>query len=469
MLDVTYINSVSQVSPRITTPLSPRIMENILSRDKDLNVIYDNSYLVSRLFYAECIKQGIPVSRPEDSKEIYDLFFPNLIDSIKTEYVLSTIGSSGDLYFVTHLLNAGKKVIIGGPLTKIYNCQQLRKMLSNYTDKLNNLIIVRPYLGLTTSIYKIILDWKDLEDDVEFIHTNIFETNNDYLLNYIDKLNSINKISGVQTLLNTRCSWGKCTFCTYQNQFKEDFTKSMDIDNYIKSTIQLCKKYNARIVDIADPIILFTKNNIRILKAFKEAGLFIIGFSNVTFMLNEKYLNNIMKYIGMVRIGVETFDDFGLKQLDKGYTYNDILKLISLLVKYKKEYNMTCGILLHLMLNLPSYDKESIIVNYNNIVKASLELYDANIPLHLRTGDLFVSPYVSLIENNEFIKSDQKSGDTLFHTYKRYDYKGNELPVDEDIVHPDIYKFVTNQLKNQPKFYNYTFDEYKKKYNIKDY
>ena len=459
MLNVTYINGIDNSQYAIIAPLTSRIMKKILSNDKMLNVEFNDTILLSRIFFNN-YKYSININDNRFKEEVFiDLLiklYKEIISTINTEYVLISAVGVNDLLLTSEILKSNKKVIIGGPITKAYSTYQIRHLLSNYCkDYLNNLIIIRPYIGLNTSIYNMILDWKDIED-VEYDCSNLLEVDDDNFINNIPTLSSFNlDIKPLLIILNTQCSWGNCSFCVSPNQFKKDFTKSMNIDNFIQKTILLAKKYNLKLIHIVDPIIIFNKNNIRIIEGLKKAGLIIMTFSSILLLKQQKYFDMTMKYIDIIKIGGETFDNFSLKQLNKNFTYEDILLVFNRFIEYKKNNKKISSIYLHLLIDVPVYNEDSIKINYIRITKLTLELYKNKIPIILLANKLMINPFVP-IAKSKYIKLNHKENSTLFNTYKRIDCDGNILPRDFEIIHPTIFNFVT---KNKSYNFQYLFDD----------
>lgn len=451
MLDVTYIfTTFSNITnPRLdkldSYPSTTRVMTNILNNQKELNVIYSKIPLLILLSYIEYCKTE---SNPDFTTFHYH-FCNEIIKSIETDIVLLTLGNPWEILFAGYLLNAGKKVVAGGSYTKTYTLKELRQILyNNGARNLDNIIIIRPYINKNFNIYNAIKNWSDI-DYINYDCTTIYDTDDDFYLEYYHtfKLHGVS-FNRVAHMLTTTCNWNKCEFCKFGTDCSHDFIKKETMLDTINNSNSILSKYKCNVLNIMDPEFYFTKKNQMFLDMFRENSNHKISFfTSIRLLKDDRYFDMIFnKYkdvINSVVIGIETLDESALKLINKGVTVRDTFEVVDKIIKANNQSDIPIGIGNLFMSNLASFSKLHIIDGYNKAFELK-EIFDSSTtPTTYSFSEFKVNPLVKYVYNNPFIKL---KGEPLkvLNKYDRFDRDGNLLPLDKEIIDPEIWnKIVT--------------------------
>ena len=449
MLNVTYIYTAASVNPKEETkitvyPYVTRVMTNILNNQKELNVTYSDIPVVLAL-----LGKTYPIIDQYNFDLKYrDHIFDNLIKEIKDDIILLTVIGKADLHFLKQLLISNKKVVIGGPLTKIYDSQKLREVFKvNGFKNLHNLLIVCPHIDRNINLFKIIEEWKDIDETTSSKLCEIFNSDEDFYFQFKDLLWS-NKLNcnfvGIMT--QDSCSWRKCKFCHIgKNNIR--FTCDENKELYVESLIKYMKKYSVNSVAITDPEFHFGKLQRDILDLLQQSNYNIRVFilSNIKSLNNETYFNYIFdRYKDLIKglsIGVESLDDFALKLLGKPFKVEHYFNVLERIIKFNCNNRSKIDIRQFLMMNICNKNKEHIRNDYQNqlYVQKLLKKYDMpGLFSYNVYSPTFDSEYTI---NNPYIRL-HKHPYMIDNTYTRIDEDGNELPDDSQIVEPSVF----NQL-----------------------
>jgi len=441
-MDVTYISSTfaNMAEDRHIPLTSTRIMEMILKNQKKLNVIYsDFPKNVVIEYYNYCLK--FPIN---DYRIFHKEFIKNNIHKVETEYVLLTMGNFYEVFFLIELLKVGKKVVIGGPLTKLYNLKTIREMVSvnGGESHLNNLLIVRPYINETIDLFDVIKKWEDIGDDIKYnIESLYLKSVDDSYYKFIPefKINNI-KVNQISIYLSTYCAWGKCNFCTYIPDNSLQFYSKDNLEETIQTTIDLLNRYNIKKLMFGNPEFYFNKDNIKILEMLKANNIKVIILSGIKLLNNDHYFNNLIKYheiIDYIITGIESLDDFSLKLLGKSHTFNDVIKAASRLIIFNNTTNNPIKLIGLYMANLATKNNQHVIDNYNrqNILLKIFE--SSNTSYTPDTSAYNFMPLNRYVTNNPYLKP-RGNHLTVLNDYIRYDENGNEMLKDSEIVDTDL-------------------------------
>lgn len=382
MIDITYTLTPIKLNLDYIG-ISSRVLTENLLRDPNINPQFSKACLITNL-YKTRNKKFKPDEALKYISGIENMIFSldvmpsneynKIINNIKTDYVMLSIFSLIDLLAVKHLLNNDKKVIIGGVPTIIFSSDYIRYILKKMNSKnLHNLIIVSGYVDLTTDLYSIIKEWKDVK-----ITKNNFKTVWDCTNDYLQKLRKIRKIANLKKerdewwdnyefisfALDLRCFWGKCKFCSYRKLPECDFRD--DPDKIIKSIHETMEKYDSKTLRFVDSYFKFNEESLYILnnikKSFNIEALFlgVLSFSNPEIV---KLSNEYMQYYF---IGLESFSTYQLKKVNKGYTEEHINKMIDNFIRYLKR---DVFINFFMISDLPSKNINDVKENYEKAIK----------------------------------------------------------------------------------------------------
>jgi radical SAM superfamily enzyme YgiQ (UPF0313 family) len=377
-----------------------------------------------------------------------------MLKTINTKYVLLSLGNPWEVIFLSILLEAGKKVIVGGPYVKGYDLKTLRKIFKvNGCKNLNNLIIVRPYINKDINFYNIIKEWKDIDKDIQFDITKLLITKTDYdfYSDYVDVLKTEGFVfNRLPMMFQTKCSWGKCSFCKYTTSNNEKFVTKDNVEEISKFIVKLGDRYKCNHISIHDPEFYFNDITKQFLDYISSQDMQVSFFTSVRLLNNEKYWNNVKKYAHAIRgliVGFETFDDYSLKVLNKGSTTADSFRVIHKVIKFNKnsENEKKIAIASLFMTDLIIKNKESIIKNYDLIYTFKKLVEPISKYFSISFSKFNINPLTKYNEHPCLkLKYDELN---VLNKFERIDEDGNILPEDKDIIDPKIYNFLIDDLR----------------------
>jgi len=404
-------------------------------------------------------------------------FIDETVDSLTQDYVLYTsrFGSVFDFYPIKKILEKGFRVILGGQITTIRTAKEIRKYMKQIGCKrkhLKNLAIISGYIDLTTDLYKIITDFKDMKiTDNDF--TTFWQCENDYMQKYLGVLQRMPSANvklntrewgdtQVFTIFDNRCWWGKCRFCFMPSLDKHNFISGVDAETIANNLIRTCEKYQTNNLYITNDYFRFTTENEKVLDILIENGIKIGVYGGVLLLKDKAYIEKLNKYVSYLMIGLESCDDFALKYIDKGYTYGDIYEAFDNVIKHCKRslYISPC-----IINDLPYQSETDVIESYTRIGDLQNRMTEAGFIFHIKTRLLNIGwPNTEQMIDNKHLKiakpkSSNMSGNHLMWKYfeelgifdhslykfissplERYDSNGKVMKSDMFIVPKDIYK-----------------------------
>lgn len=369
-----------------------------------------------------------------------------LLNELKTDYLFYSCSlTMFEFNTVSIILNHGIKLIIGGPLLNNFSFNQIRNILSKTVKEkyMNNLLIVKGYVDLTTDLYKIVKEWKDFEI-IENDFSTFWECENDYI---VEKTNIFRKFEKhINTsfldgfypsnysifILDNKCWWGKCKFCMYTFFDPIDYTGGLSEDKISENIIKTTRLHGNDTIFFANDYFSFNEKYEKIMQNIVDNGLKIVIFTGIKSLQNKKYIDKINKYIHALKLGVESFSDFGLKYINKGYTYKDIQEASLNIKKYLKK---DIFILSNIITDLPDRNERDIIQNYERAAEFKEEMIDSGF-------DVKYSPKMLIINNHTRDRFIDNSSivDRYENGYVSGRYLLFEYFKDLNIITDDMYK-----------------------------
>lgn len=478
-MKVTYMLSPT-TSYIIHTAASNILSENLIKDDRI--EVYFNHKIISIFTHVKemrdyvktsCSSDNSPVSifckESASAERTYSVlktystgYFEELINDIQSDIVLVTCWNSFSLPFIKALLLQDKKVVIGGVFCNSYSFDSIRSSLSNIginENLLNNLIIVKGYVDLTTDLYKIIIDWKDI-----FIEENdfstIWECNSDYIKSSLGVLKYTRSRSFWYTVVfNNSCWYNKCTFCNLDKIKKIDFIKDISVDRLYDTLMVNLREYRTNQLFINDPYFIFNDKIRNLLGKLRASGIQIAILTGISLLKNEAYLNDIKKYITELRIGLESCSDFALSYINKGYVWNDVIDSINAMAKILPT---TVSIRYLYIMDLAENSRESVMQNYTRLIQVKSMFVEKGFNFHFFPRNLHMFRDIDMEETTKYIKLSENSNDVsgiwrvynflesigieinvpkdIVIPYERYDEIGNILPSDYDIITENMMK-----------------------------
>ncbi len=374
---------VRAFSSNTDTELYDKILSKAASRfSPNVMRFLKQKYMVNNIFYV-FMAQGY-----------FDEFI--LADS-DDEYHVFTCLNFCDLLIVKDLLERNRKVVLGGPLINIgLSPSFIRNFLKTMgvppSLLVENLIILSGNIDLTTDVYQIIREWKDAaitEND----YGTVFDCRRDFLEDFYPDKRSIPIHMG----FSNHCWYGKCKFCTYRELPRMNFMadrRSIEISDSIHS---LMKKFGSDHIRFIDSY--FRSSSQRVAEVLEQIKNFhITVYTGISMLKSRKYIEFLNRYTNCLLIGLETTSDFSLKQVDKGYTLQDIEMAVDSMVKYM---DRSIFLEISLILDLPYRDAEDVKTNYKRIAELKERLTHEGFRAAFHMNILSTFPNLELLHTRE--------------------------------------------------------------------
>ena len=345
--DLSYVNFAAQI-----------VSTNLL-RNNRLDVVFDYILPIENELYQdkrENIFRYYKLDIDESHFKIPFLYLKELLPGFYREYIKTTIDSeyvivslanlSGGSEYIKALLEAGKKVVVGGAAINVVTSDLFRKVLvedMQVDPRLvyDNMIIIHGYVDLYFDFYETIRSWQDVDipiKDVNFF--SFYETDFNPLAPFY------NEDTYLTIFLFIGCQWRKCKHCW------------MSIPNYVyKKNINICKQLNVSLIrkyfDICKQLYpkvnqLYVADNyiaeseINFLKEVDVSQFDLLHIlTGVKELLKENYtdklfqLNKNMHFL----LGFDFLNEFSLKFMNKGYTIKDIFSCIDMMENKQQKYS----------------------------------------------------------------------------------------------------------------------------------
>jgi hypothetical protein len=381
---------------------STRVLtENLLNNDK-IDSHFSNAIFPITYKFTQDIKKARKLEGIELLESYYmrilrtiysQKYTEDMLNSIKGDYFFYSLCSTRVEYkVVTDALNQGVKVVVGGTEVTMNTFEYVRNMLRNFGTKeknLKNLMIVNGHISQYTDMIPYIEKWKDviIPNNHDGIKDIILSTK-DYTR--FESMNSARKIIDkldsdvfrsyvwddcISVVFDGGCCWKKCRFCTYCIVDDISFIKDVSVDDVVEAITKSCNNANCYHVFLADNYFYFTPKKIEILERLIENGITFVCQSGVRYLLNDEYAKNLCKYMQGFSVGLENATDFGLDQLNKGYTWKEALKAFENIKKYYNNNLVTVNIIV----DSPVESVENANLNYKRFADLKLDMESHNI------------------------------------------------------------------------------------------
>ncbi len=419
-------------------PMATRIMTENLLRNRNLEVQFSRipvkTYLseTDKALYDGIMRKAAirfsknAVSFLKQKYMVYNVFYVFMAhgyydtfikEEIEAEYVILTCINFCDLLIVKHLLEKGKKVVMGGPLVNIglspdFFRRFLFEMGIQRSKLRDHLIVVSGNVDLTTDLHRIIRNWRDgtiTEND----YGTVYECRRDFLKPFYRGKSDI----PVHLGFNNWCWYGKCKFCTYKELPRMDFLKGMGIDDTVTAIHEIMGEFNSEHIRFIDsyyrphsPVVQ------RILEEMRQYHITI--YTGITLLKDREYIEFVNKYVNCLLIGLESTSDFTLRHVNKGYLYKDIEDALETMIQY---LDRSVFLEISVILDLPYRDAADVRDNYRRILalKERLEAEGFRVAIHMNILSVF--PNLELLyAENALLKRSFDQEDMASSTGKNY-------------------------------------------------
>lgn len=475
-IDITLLTSPQIFHTRF--PISGRIVSNNLMNDKHFNV--NTTEHIQLKIYAEGFKRWSHLRTGFNSDDSnYDVFAKEwlnlkygkfqwnsrfalfyiytgamddiILENVKTDIVFFTAYSIIDWRMVKLLLENDKRVVVGGTSTMIYSFDELRGYLIKMgvpRDKVEkNLIIVSGYVDLTTDLYDIYDKWVD-KQITENDFTTFWDCTEDGFMDYIKIYRTIFD-THINSIMTSKCFWGKCKFCTYTHLPKVNFVDGTSIDKLLEYFNILRKNYQSDNVFFNDSYLVNNDFNTQLFKELTADGFNISLYSGIKLLSRPKYLDWLNECnISALCCGVESVNDFSLDYIQKGYHRKDILEAFDLVCKHLNS-DITFYSLIMTDLARNSKNKTEAIKeiqgDWEQWANIKRKLIDNDFHVQLSVSPLRHFPKTDMVDGNliRFAEKGQMSYQTLSGLFGVYDYFSRKLDI-------DISEIIKTTCINQP-------------------
>ncbi|MFO7986369.1 MAG: hypothetical protein R6U38_10910 [Desulfatiglandaceae bacterium] len=342
----------------------------------------------------------------EQKYMVYNVFYVFMAHGYFDEYILEqydtdiqivSVLNFCDLLIVKHLLQMGKKVVLGGALINIklshsFVRRFLQAMGVPAAKLQENLIIVSGNIDLTTDLYAIISAWKDTE-----IRSNDYGTVYDCERDFLRQYYRATPSTPVHFGFNNRCWYGKCKFCTYRELPAMDFLTHIEKDRivrYVHDMMQTCGSRQLRFIDS-----YYRCNSAHVEDILNQiADYNITIYTGIMLLKNKAYIEFINRHVNCLLIGLESTSDFSLKYVDKGYTYADIEMAVDQIIRY---LNRDVFLEISIIVDLPGQDAADIRKNYEQIAALRERLANEGFKVAVHMNILSVFPNLELLYQKE--------------------------------------------------------------------
>ena len=454
-MKLTYMLSPT-TSYIIHTAASNVLSENLIN-DKRIDVKFD--YTITTIFsnvkkmkeqglvsfsndtspVSTFCKESASIERTYSVLKSYSTgFFERVVNNIETTIVLVTCWNSFSLPFIKTLLENDKKVVIGGVLCNSYSYEHIRSSLVSIgvkNDLLENLIIVKGYVDLTTDLYKIITDWKDTIITQNDFST-IWKCKSDYIKNRLAVVKKFRfRPFWYTVVFDNGCWYKKCTFCNIDRIKQINFIKDISVDDLYNNLILNLKQYRTNNLFINDPYFTFDDKKRELLKRLRESNIEIAILTGISLLRNKAYLNDIKEYITELRIGLESCSDFALSYINKGYNWSDILESINLTTTTLPP-SITVRYLY--IMDLAENSRESVLQNYNRLISVRDIFRDRGFDFYFFPRNLHMFKDIDIEKTTKYIRLSDNSTNVsgIWRIYNFLESHGFEINVPKDIVLP---------------------------------
>jgi hypothetical protein len=401
MVKVTFSTSVGN-NPNISNVSCRVLTENLLNNDK-IDVHFTNAPIT--LSYRALSKSNVRELYKIDGRlKIVEGYYTRFVKSILTktwgkeymntvkgDYLLYSMNTGiHDYGILSHALNDGASVVAGGTEIIKHEFQYVRdKFIACGVEEKNlkNLMLLDGYVTPNTNLIPYINDWKDTVIPNEGL-SGIQYAKRDYM--QFDQAKQIKRIVDridplafklwiwpecISVMLDNRCYWNKCRFCNYSYGQRVNYIEDMSAEEVIDAIVGICNHLNIWTVAINDDYFFFTKKKEKIVRGLVDNGIDLICQTGIHLLKDEKFASKLMELFKIFSLGLEYTTDFGLQQLNKGFTWNDIQIAYANIKKYYNNNIITNNVIV----DTPVYDKEEAVTHYNRLVDIKRDMESHNI------------------------------------------------------------------------------------------
>ncbi|MBW1735598.1 MAG: hypothetical protein JRF51_14120 [Deltaproteobacteria bacterium] len=395
-------------------PMATRIITENLLRNKDIEVDFSDIPVTTYVsgtadrIYHEIMKKAAHRASPNvlsflsQKYMVYNIFYVFMAQGYfdefilvdpDSEYTILTCLNFCDLLILKHLLQKGKRVVLGGPLINIglspTFIRRFMELMGVEPRKLrDNLIVVSGNIDLTTDLYRIIKEWKDTAITGNSYGT-VYECRQDFLKDLYQEPGTVPVHMG----FSNHCWYGRCRFCTYRELPRMNFLDGREADQTVLSIHRLMNYFGSDRIRFIDSY--FRRNSPLVQEILEQIGEYhITVYTGITLLKDRRYIEFLNRHVNCLLIGLESTSDFSLRQVDKGYTWADIETAVDNIIS---RMNRDIFLEISIILDLPSRDREDVRANYRKIAQLKERLTGEGFRVAFHMNILSLFPNLELL------------------------------------------------------------------------
>ncbi len=260
---------------------------------------------------------------------------PALLAAAATEDVFLSALSVYDLYVAACLLNAGRRVVLGGNLTLLYSAARLRQLLTqlNVLPQVlqQRLCILSGYITPEMRLAPLLQQFQDLRLPTPTV-TCLTTPKHDWLGRWQGALSTLLPQISIAVQLRAGCWFGQCQFCTVRAQGTVDLRVGIATHTLEQHLRELAAFYGTTRIVITDNDLELDAQTIAVLSS--RAPQHVTAYASVRRLLDPDYVRTLSNCVDGLRIGIESGSDAALAACGKQISVADIERALGHVIKY---------------------------------------------------------------------------------------------------------------------------------------
>lgn len=356
----------------------------------------------------------------------YDAHIEKQITSM-ADIVLVSMNDFNYTYIVSKLLQAGKKVVIGGSTIQVRGYKAILDKLVDLVDIKTvgrNLIAVKGSVDLSTDLKSIIEKWQTTT-----ITENEFGTIYDCdVRDGLDPANFVFKF---------HCPWMKCTFCNRLSLPVINFTRNVSAETISNNFKKVTRGLRVKIVD---DYFQFTPKAIEVLERCNNQHIEAqVGIKELT---KQKYIENLNSHISKIKFGLEAMTDYSYRAFNKQQNSKMISEMTEALIRHGEPSKI--HIQPFWIIDSPQKNESMVKENYDRLLYFRQRFIDAGFTFSIYPSFMGLLPEDYLVEAGYYgyeVAPDYLVGSSWVSRPKtgesglvRYDNTGARMKSDVEII-----------------------------------
>jgi len=257
----------------------------------------------------------------------------------------------------------------------------------------NRLMVYEGYLSSYEDLSLLLSRWSDVKvyNDIDF--SSYWNHKKDYYSGSSDPH------SPIHIGFETKCNYSKCKFCTFKQLPYCSFISDASISSIVDNVSYLSSYYNTSVIRLIDSLFTPSQKKVEILSSLRKLDLYTICYSSIPYLAKLSYIEFLNLCTRSLLIGLESTNDYSLRAVGKGYTYDIIKKAIS---NIKNKLSRRISLNFSIMLDLPVGGVSEIKKNYDNIEKIKADLISSGFKVNMTYHPLSLSDNKELLNTTHY-------------------------------------------------------------------